>query len=70
MLLEKQNLRKGSEAGNRVACGLTSNANIKGKMAKYLLVEKGTGLSSQPGEEKSHSALHYLGPSIAAKGGE
>lgn len=46
MPVEKQNLRKGSEAGNRVACGLTLNANIEGKIAKYLLVEKGTGLSS------------------------
>lgn len=34
MLFGNQNLRKGSEAGNRVACGLTSNANIKTKMAK------------------------------------
>lgn len=34
MLVETQNLRKGSEAGNRVARGLTSNADIKTKMAK------------------------------------
>lgn len=46
MPVEKQNLRKGAEAGNRDASGLTSNANIKVKMAKCRLVEKGAGLSS------------------------
>lgn len=34
MLVENQDLRKGFEARNRVTCGLTSNANIKTKMAK------------------------------------
>lgn len=46
MLVEKQNPRKGSEAGNRVACGLTPDANIKTKMAKQHLVENQTELSS------------------------